>query len=159
MELKFNVDKLYKNTENYDFLIKEKIKVLVSHNDDYIRKSIVDSISQISYIDVVATASTGIDTYNKIVDLKPEIVFSEYNYNDMSGLELIKKIKDKLLDKFPNYNTIGLIPSNELKDVIHITGSKLNGFVAKPYNEGAIEIIKAYKEDKYKNGEKSDRKS
>ena len=84
----------------------EKIRTVVAHNDEEIRNAIINSISNLEYIEVVGTASDGIDAYNKIVDLKPEIVFSKYNYNDMSGLELIKKTKEKLQDNFPSFNTI-----------------------------------------------------
>ena len=123
-----------------------KIRTLVAHNNEDVRKTIVDSISTLDYVEVVATAKDGIETYDKIVKLKPEIVFSEYNYNNMSGLELIRKVKEKLKDRFPNFNTIGQIPENELKEAIAIIGDRLNAFVRQPYNERVIEIIKAYKE-------------
>lgn len=127
----------------------EKIRTVVAHNDENIRNSIINSISNLEYIEVVGTASDGIDTYNKIVDLKPEIVFSKYNYNDMSGLELIKKTKEKLQDSFPSFNTIGEIPDSELMEAIHITGNKLNACVMQPYDGTAKDIVKAYKEYKY----------
>lgn len=127
----------------------EKIRTVVAHNDENIRNSIINSISNLEYIEVVGTASDGIDAYNKIVELKPEIVFSKYNYNDMSGLELIKKTKEKLQDSFPSFNTIGEIPDNELMEAIHITGNKLNACVIQPYDGSAKDIVKAYKEYKY----------
>lgn len=124
-----------------------KIRTLVAHNNEEIRKTIVDSISTLDYVQVIATAKDGIETYNKIIDLKPEVVFSEYNYSNMSGLELMRKTKEKLQDKFPIFNTIGQIPENELKEAISITGDKLNAFVRQPYDGRVVEIIKAYKED------------
>lgn len=127
----------------------EKIRTVVAHNDENIRNSIINSISNLEYIEVVGTASDGIDAYNKIVELKPEIVFSKYNYNDMSGLELIKKTKEKLQDSFPSFNTIGEIPDNELMEAINITGNKLNACVIQPYAGTAKDIVKAYKEYKY----------
>ena len=58
----------------------EKIRTLVAHNNDKIRNSIVNSINELDYIEVVGIANDGINTYNQIIDLEPEIVFSEYNY-------------------------------------------------------------------------------
>ncbi len=127
----------------------EKIRTVVAHNDEEIRNAIINSISNLEYIEVVGTASDGIDAYNKIVELKPEIVFSKYNYNDMKGLELIKKTKEKLQDNFPSFNTIGEIPDSELMEAIHITGNKLNACVIQPYDGTAKDIVKAYKEYKY----------
>ena len=126
-----------------------KIKVLVAHNSERIRNAIVNSISDLGYIDVVGVTSNGIDTYNKIVGLRPEMVFAEYNFSDMPGLELIKKTKEELQDNFPSFNTIGEIPDNELMEAIDITGNKINACVMKPYDGTAKDIAKAYKEYKY----------
>lgn len=125
-----------------------KIKVLVAHNSERIRNAIVNSISDLGYIDVVGVASNGIDTYNKIVGLRPEMVFAEYNFSDMPGLDLIKKTKEELQDNFPSFNTIGEIPDNELMEAINITENKINACVMKPYDGTAKDIAKAYKEYK-----------
>ncbi len=127
----------------------EKIRTIVAHNDEKIRNAIINSISNLEYIEVVGTATDGNGTYNKIVELKPKIAFSEYNYNDMPGLELIRKMKEKLQDNFPSFNTIGEIPDNELMDAIQITDNKLNACVMQPYDGMAKDIVKAYREYKY----------
>ena len=67
----------------------------------------------------------------------------------MSGLELIRKTKEKLQDQFPSFSTIGEIPDNELMEVINITDNKLNACVREPYAGTAKDIIEAYKEYKY----------
>lgn len=126
-----------------------KIRTVVAHNNEEIRDTIVNSISDLEYVDVVGTAADGVETYNKIVELKPEIVFSKYNYSNMTGLELIRKTKEKLQDDFPSFNTIGEIPDDELMEAIHITGNKLNACIEQPYDGTAREIIKAYKQYKY----------
>ena len=128
----------------------EKIRTIVAHTDDEIRNIIVNSINDLEYVDIVGTASDGIETYNKIVELQPEIVFSKYNYNNMTGLELIRKTKEKLQENFPSFNTIGEIPDNELMEAINLTGNKLNACVRHPYDGTAKDIIKAYKEYRYK---------
>ena len=110
------------------------------------RKTIVDSVNTLDYVEVVGTAKDGVETYNKIIDLKPEVVFTKYNYSNMPGLELMRKTKEKLKEHFPSFNTIGQIPENELKEAISITGEKLNAFVRQPYDGEAVEIMKAYKE-------------
>ncbi|MCI9038433.1 MAG: radical SAM protein [Clostridia bacterium] len=126
-----------------------RIKVLVAHNSERIRNAIISSISDLGYIDVVGVASNGIDTYNQIIGLRPEMVFAEYNFSDMPGLELIKKTKKELKDNFPSFNTIGEIPDNELVEAINITGDKINACVIKPYDYNAKDIAKAYKEYNY----------
>lgn len=126
-----------------------KIRTLIAHNDEKVRNTIINSIGNLDYINIIGVACDGIDTYNKIVDLKPDVVFSKYDFNDMPGLELIKKTKEKLHDKFPCFNTIGDIPDNELMEVINISGNKLNASVEQSYAGRAKDIIEAYKEYKY----------
>lgn len=125
-----------------------KIRTVVAHNNEEIRKAIINSISDLEYVEIVGTACDGIEAYNKIIDLKPEVVFSNYNYSDITGLELIKKTKEKLQDNFPSFNTIGEIPDDELIEAMHITGNKLNACVRQPYEGEAKNIVKAYKEYK-----------
>lgn len=126
-----------------------KIRTFIAHNNLGIQQTIIDSIKNLPYVEIIGTATDGIDTYNKIVELEPELVFSKYNFDNMSGLELVSKTKEKLQERFPVFNTIGEIPDNELMQILNITGDKLNADVTEPYAESASEIIEAYKEYKY----------
>lgn len=126
-----------------------KIRTFIAHNNLGIQQTIIDSIKKLPYVEIIGTATDGIDTYNKIVELEPELVFSKYNFDNMSGLELVLKTKEKLQERFPVFNTIGEIPDNELMQILNITGDKLNADVTEPYAESASEIIEAYKEYKY----------
>ena len=125
----------------------KKIRTVIAHNNENIRNAIINSISDLDYVEIVGTASDGIEAYNKIVNLKPEIVFSKYDFSDMSGIELVTKAKEKLQGEFPSFNTIGEIPDDELMETVKITGDKLNACVRQPYD--AKEIVKSYKEYKY----------
>lgn len=138
--------------EAFDFnkiYFPNKIRTFIAHNNLGIQQTIIDSIKKLPYVEIIGTATDGIDTYNKIVELEPELVFSKYNFDNMSGLELVSKTKEKLQDRFPVFNTIGEIPDNELMQILNITGDKLNADVTEPYAESANEIIEAYKEYKY----------
>lgn len=123
--------------------ISKKIKTFVAHKDDGIRNLIANSISSLGYIDLVGTASNSNEAYEKIIGLKPEVVFATYN------LDLIKKTKETLQEQFPSFNTIGEIPDDELIEAVQITGKKLNAAVKPPYDISAINIVKAYKDFKF----------
>ena len=120
----------------------KKIKTFIVHNNDEIRNSIVNSINNLEYIDLVGTASTNNEAYEKIIGLKPDVVFAKYN------LDLIKKTKETLKDDFPNFNTIGEIDDFELVEAVNIIGNKLNAAIRSPYDVSAKNILKAYKENK-----------
>jgi len=89
----------------------KKIKTLIVHNNDEIRNSIVNSINNLEYIDLVGTASTNNEAYEKIIGLKPDVVFAKYN------LDLIKKTKETLKNiklELPNVPNIDDININRL---------------------------------------------
>lgn len=123
-----------------------KIRILVAYNDQDVANKIVNSIKELDYAEVIGTAMDGIDACNKMIELKPEVVFSKYNYSNITGLELIKKTKEKMQDDFPIFNTIGEIPDEELLEVVKITEGKLNANVDPSDCLIAKDIIKAYKE-------------
>jgi len=120
--------------------IVKKIKTFVLHSNEEIRNSIVNTINSLGYVDIVGTASENNEAYEKIVTLKPDMVFATYN------LDLIKKTKETLQESFPSFNTIGEIPDEELIETVKITGSKLNASVTE-LNE-VKDIMEAYREYK-----------
>ena len=142
--------------ENIDFdkiSSDRKIRTLVAHNDINVRNNIVRAIKTLNFVDVVGTANSGIETYNKIVDLKPEMVFTKYAMDNMNGIDLIKCSKEKLQDKIPVFNMIidNNVQENEIDKMYDIIGRKLNSIISDQdtVGENVADIISQYNE--YKN--------
>ena len=142
--------------ENIDFdkiSFDRKIRTLVAHNDINVRNNIVKAIKTLNFVDVVGTANSGIETYNKIVDLKPEMVFTKYAMDNMNGIDLIKCSKEKLQDKIPVFNMIidNNVQENEIDKMYDIIGRKLNSIISDQdtVGENVADIISQYNE--YKN--------
>ena len=93
--------------------------------------SIVDKIKNIEYVDVIGTAMDGKEAYNKIIDLKPEMVFAKYNMENMNGLEVIESSKEKLESDVPIFNMIidNNIKEEEIDKTYEIIGNKLNSLI------------------------------
>lgn len=129
-----------------------KIRTLIAHNDEVIKNEIVNSIKNLDFVEIVGTAKCGTETYEKIVNLKPEMVFTKYDLDNMNGLEIMKKSKEELdKNSVPLFNLIvDNINENELQYVVEIMGNKLNALVREPYNERVINILKDYNEYLYK---------
>ncbi len=127
----------------------EKIRAVIAHDNEKIRNNIISSMKDLDYVEVVGVATSGIDTYNKMIELKPEIVFSKYNYSDISGMELMEKTKEQLKEEFPTFNLIGDISNNEILKVMKLTERRLNAFVRPPDYSSVKEILQAYREYKY----------
>ena len=127
-----------------DYLI-DKIRVLVSYNDNTVLNRFVNTINNLDYAKVVATASNATDTYNKIIESKPDMVFSKFD------LDTIKKCEEKLEQNTPIFNLIeNDINDNDLEQALKISGKKINSLVSEPYEDMITGILKDYKEYLYK---------
>ena len=129
----------------------KKIRTLIAHNDVNITNDIVKAIENLKYVDVVGTAKDGKETYNKIIDLKPEMVFAKYNMENMNGFEIAKSSKEKLENNVPIFNMIidNNVKEEEIDKVYDMIGNKLNSLITKPISNNIVNIINDYKE--YKN--------
>ena len=131
-----------------------KIKTLIAHDDMNVRNDIINTMNNLGYVEIVGTAMNGTETYNKIIDLKPEIVFAKMDLENMSSIELIKKSKENLQDNIPIFNFItkNEVSEEYIKEAYDIIGRKLNPFVEEPINELEINsIMRNYKEYKEEN--------
>ena len=129
----------------------KKIRTLIAHNDVNITNDIVKAIENLEYVDIVGTAKDGKETYNKIIDLKPEMVFAKYNMENMNGFEIAKSSKEKLENNVPIFNMIidNNVKEEEIDKVYDMIGNKLNSLITEPISDNIVNIINDYKE--YKN--------
>lgn len=137
-------DKIYSNG---------KIRTLIAHNDINITNKIVDAIKKLDFVDIVGTAKDGTETYHKIVDLKPEMIFTKYAMDNMNGLDLVKSSKEKLENNIPIFNMIidNKVQENKIDEMYDIIGRKLNSVISSSDNisNSVVDIINQYND--YKN--------
>lgn len=128
-----------------------KIRTLIAHNDENVTNNIINTMKNLDYVEIVGTANNGKETYNKIVDLKPEVVFAKIDMEHMSSIEIIKKSKEDLKDNVPIFNFITAenVSDEYVKEAYNIIGRNLNSFVTEPVNDKEIDnIMKNYKQFK-----------
>lgn len=124
-----------------------KIRTLIAHSEEKIRKAIIDSVEKLSYVEVVGTAVNGNETYNKIVNLKPEMVFAKFDLDEMNGLEIMKKSKEELHNEMPVFNfLVEENTENFIHDAMQV--GNLNAVIRKPYQDNFADILSEYKEYK-----------
>ena len=132
----------------------ERIRTLIAHDDEKIRNNLIELLKRLDYVDVIGVATDGNDAYNKIINLKPEMVFAQYDMHDINGLEVAIKTKKNTNIEIPIFNIFNDkndISEAELEKTINIIGNKLNALIQEPYENRVQDIIKDYKEFKYKN--------
>ena len=126
----------------------DKIRTIIANNDDSEKNKIVDILNKRKDIEIVAVANSAEDTYNKIVELKPEMVFAKYEFGtNMNGLDIIKKSKAALNDKVPVFNIITIdIPKEDYLEAKREIGDKMNTVIREQTETRYNGIIDDYKE-------------
>ena len=132
--------------EDYDRdYLKDKIKVLVSYDNENVVNRFVKAINNIDYAEVVATAKNFDETFDKIMEKRPDMVFSRFDIN------MIKKSEEKLEQNVPVFNLIESdIGLKEFQNAMRISGNKINALVKEPFEPRIENILKDYKEYIYK---------
>lgn len=130
--------------------IMSKIKTLIAYDDDEIKNNIINILNGIKDVEIVATSKSPEDTYNKIIEFQPELVFTKYDFGtNMNGLDIIRQSKKALNDNVPAFNFIAKnIPTEEYMEAKRIIGDKMNTIIREQTEVRYTGIIEDYKEYK-----------
>ena len=125
----------------------KKIKTLIAYDNEEIKNRIVGILGGIEDVEIVATSNTPEDTYNKIIQFKPEMVFAKYDFGtNMNGLDIIKQSKAALNDSVPAFNFIATdIPKEDFLEAKRIIGDKMNTIIREETPSRYSGIINDYK--------------
>ena len=106
----------------------KKIRTLISFDDNEIRSRIVNTIKNLNYIEIVDITSNKKDTLNDIINLKPEMVFSKYNFEGKTNLfNIIKESKESMKSNIPIFNIVSSeIDVSNIREIIEEIGDNLN---------------------------------
>ncbi len=74
------------------------IQILVADDHPIFRKGLIRTIEAHPSFNIIAEANDGVQALNKIKELKPDIAILDISMPKMSGLEIVKKIRNLNLD-------------------------------------------------------------
>ena len=151
-----SIDLFFGNALNENLIIlgwrniMNKIKTLIAYDNEEIKNRLFNILNGITDVEVVATTNNAQDTYYKIIEHKPEMVFAKYDFGtEMNGLDIIKQSKDVLKDNVPAFNFIATdIPKEEFLEAKRIIGDKMNTIIREENPTRITGIIEDYKEYK-----------
>lgn len=149
-DTKEKVDKNYNNKKKY--LIpkqsEQKIRILIANSDEKIINKVINETTTLKYIEVVGISKTGKETMEKIITSKPDIVFLQYDFEDLLGYNIILETTQKLNLESPVFTILSnTVPDNELYEFVRNDYCKLNALIPNNYYEGCfIDIVKIHKQ-------------
>ena len=125
----------------------KKIKVLITHDNKDIQKTITDNIKELEYVEIVGYASNGQETFDAILKYKPDIVFTKFAITDIPMYDLIIKTERTLHDKAPIFKYI----SNDLSNnttIASYTGTEKDTYasVKEIGIDGILTTLNSYNE-------------
>lgn len=110
-------------------------KVLIVDDEKFVIKSLIATINWNEFnFEIVGQASNGIKAFEYIIDLKPDLVFTDVKMPGLGGLELIKKVNEASL-KVLFVVISGYADFNYVQNAMNYGAM---GYCLKPFNENEI---------------------
>lgn len=116
------------------------IQIFIVDDHPLITEGLKSLLNDCEDICVVGTASNAIDALNALKNQPVDIAFLDINLPDISGVELCKKIRDKL----PHIKCVALTTSNERSHVSRMMQNGAMGYLIK--SSPKDELIKAIRQ-------------
>jgi len=115
----------------------DKIKVLVVDDHDLIVLATRQIFSKIPDIKMIGVAGDGDEAYQKVHDLKPDVVILDVILPGMTGIELTRKI----VSEFPNTRVV--LHSSSVSEDMIVTGFEAGAMAYVPKNFKPGQLIEA----------------
>ena len=126
-------------------MVEKNIKILVVDDFATMRKVVRNLLKQVGYDDIVE-AEDGVMALRALKSQKIDVIISDWNMPNMSGLELLKAVKDDPeLAKTPFL----MVTAEALQDnVVAAVKAGVNEYIVKPFtaevlNEKIVKIMES----------------
>lgn len=126
----------------------EKLKILIADDVNELAEILKKVLQKDEKIEVIGIANDGQEEYDKIIELQPDLVFTDNQMPKMTGIEVIEKTNNEpIITKKPEFVLVtGDIDYNIYKKAYEFN---IYTVINKPYSEDKIlNTIKEYVESK-----------
>ena len=123
----------------------EKIKILVSDDNQDFAKTLVNYLSKDEDLEVVGIARDGQEAYDKILENKPDIALLDIIMPHLDGLGVLEKLNSTNLEKKPLCIILSAVGQDKITQKAIELGAQY--YIVKPFDINIL--IKRIKELKY----------
>ena len=124
----------------------KKLIVLIADDEKYFAQSLLDVLQKNTKVEKIHVARDGLEELDIILGYEPDIVFTDMKMPEMTGLDVIRNISYRDLEKKPK---LILVTSDRRADLIIASRELKFDIVYKPIDEKSInEYIDNYIEVK-----------
>ncbi len=113
----------------------DKIKLIIVDDHPMVLEGLRAMLNQIAYVDLTAIANNAYEAIELIKIHQPDMVLTDINMPEISGMELAKKIKSD----FPDIKIIGMSTFNERSYITQMIQNGADGYLVKNANKEEIE--------------------
>lgn len=114
----------------------EKIKILLADDHQMFLDGLCALLSQIAYVEIVATVNNGSQLLEKLKTIKGELVIVDLHMPVIDGLEATKIIREL----YPSVKVLGLTMDNELDTIQAMLEAGASGYILKNTGKAELEL-------------------
>ncbi len=137
------IEKLSKDWPDYEEFVPKnysEFKVLIIDDQSSIRKIMKNSLKDLEFqTSNIEEADSGLSALGKITIKKFDIIFSDWNMPEMTGLEFLKILKG--VPGLKNIFFIMVTSRGNQKCVMDAIESGIDGYIIKPFTTAQIEKV------------------
>jgi two-component system response regulator NreC len=113
------------------------VRVLIADDHTLVRESLVSLLQRDGDVQVVAQASDGLETIEKALSTRPDIVITDISMPRLNGIEVVRRLRELL----PETRVLVLTMHQEDEYVLQLVRAGASGYLVK--DSAASELIAA----------------
>jgi len=113
------------------------VRILVADDHTVVRESLVGLLEAAEGLQVVAQAADGIDTIEKAMATRPDVVIVDISMPRLNGIEVVRRLREAL----PDTRVLVLTMHQEEEYVLHVVRAGAAGYLVK--DSSGAELVSA----------------
>lgn len=106
------------------------MKFLVVDDSPTMRRIVINALGSFGHKDILEAAD-GVEAFEKLQQEDVDVLITDWNMPNMTGLELTKKVR--AMEKYANLPILMVTTRGLKEDIIDALKAKVNNYVVKPF--------------------------